>query len=274
MKLVNLGLQPAFNAGLRSLFAALVLAAWMRMQGRSVAVARETIPSGLLAGVLFAAEFLLLFIAIDLTTVARVSVMFYTMPVWLAVMAHLLVPGDRLNLRKLVGLALAMGGVAWAILDRQPGGGGSLAGDLMALTAALGWAGIAIIARTTPFARIDPEMQLMWQVTVSAVLLLFAAPFFGPLFREFVPWHLAGFAFQVGVVSIGFVGWFVLLKIYPASGVASFAFLAPVFGVVFGWLILGETVRWPLWASLALVAVGLTLINRPSRAAMSAQTGK
>ncbi|MDJ0824380.1 MAG: DMT family transporter [Rhodobacter sp.] len=264
IKVVNDGLQPVFSAGLRSLGAILVLYLWMRLRGTRPSVAPDTWWGGLGCGVLFAVEFICLFIALDLTSVARTSVIFYSMPVWLALMAHVLIPGDRLTPRKSLGLALAFAGVAWAILDRSGGGAGSLAGDLLALVAAMCWAGIAVFARATPFQTVAPVMQLFWQVGVSAVLLLAVAPLFGPLIRDFGPIHAAGLGFQIVVIATGaFLFWFWLLKIYPASGVASFSFLAPIFGVGFGWLILGETVGPGLWAALALVCAGLILINRP-----------
>jgi drug/metabolite transporter (DMT)-like permease len=195
-------------------------------------------------------------------------VIFYTMPVWLALMAHVAVPDDRITPRKAVGLGLALGGVAWAILDRGAGGTASLAGDLLALAAALCWAAIALFTRISGFSRIEPPMQLMWQVAVSAVMLLALAPLFGPLIRDFQPVHALGLVYQTAIVATGaFLFWFWLLKIYPASGVASFSFLSPVFGVGFGWLVLGETIGLSVWGALALVAVGLVLINRPARAA-------
>ena len=274
VKLVNGGLQPVFNAGLRSVLAAVVVLAWMRWRNVPLRGEPGTLAWGMLSGAVFGAEFLCLFIAIDLTTVARVSVIFYSMPIWLAIMAHLLVSGDRLTARKVLGLALAMAGVAWAILDRDSGQG-TLGGDLLALAGALGWAAIALITKVSPFSRLEPEAQLFWQVAVSAPLLLLLAPLFGPLIRDFHPVLALGVAFQVALVAVGFLCWFWLLKVYPASGVASFAFLSPVFGVVFGWLVLGETVGLSLWGALALVAAGLVLINRAPRvAAISAQTGR
>ena len=56
-----------------------------------------------------------------------------------------------------------------------------------------------------------------------------------------------------------------MLKRYPASDTASVSFLAPVFGVLFSWLILGEAISWPVIAALALVAVGIYLVNRRVR---------
>jgi drug/metabolite transporter (DMT)-like permease len=269
IKVVNEGMQPVFWAGLRSLGGAVCVALWMLARGRALRPAPGTLGPGLLIGAVFAAEFLLLFIALDLTTVARSSVIFYSMPVWLSLAAHFLLPGERITRWKAAGLALAVAGVAWALLDRGASGGGgaaSLAGDLCALGAAVCWAGIALCARATRLMTERPEMQLLWQVGVSAPLLLAAAPFFGPFLRDPGPVHLAGLAFQVVViVSAGFVFWLWLLARYPASGVASFGFLTPVFGVLLGWALLGEPVGASIIGALALVSAGIVLINRPPR---------
>jgi drug/metabolite transporter (DMT)-like permease len=269
IKVVNDGLQPVFSAGLRSTGAILCVGLWMWARGIPFRIAPGTVVPGLLLGVFFGIEFLLLFLALDLTGVARISVIFYSMPVWLTIAAHFLLPGDTITRRKALGLALALAGVAWAMADRDAGGvEPSLAGDLAALAAAVFWAGIALVARATPISREAPEIQLFWQVVVSAVLLMAAAPFFGPLIRDLQPIHLWGLAFlTVVVVSAGFIFWFWLLKVYPASGVASFSFLAPVFGVIFGWLVLGEEIGLTIIGALVLVAAGIVLINRPARAA-------
>ncbi len=266
IKVVNDGLQPVFAAGLRSAGAMVLLFFWMKWRGIAVSNGDTRVRDGLLMGTLFSVEFVFLFIALDLTTVVRTSVIFYSMPVWTALLAHLLLPSERMTGVKAAGLALAMAGVAWAMLDRPAGGEASLLGDVLALAAAFCWTAIALLARVSSFARLPAEMQLFWQVSVSAVLLLAVAPFFGPFVRDFVPLHAWAFAFQVVVVVTGaFLAWFWLLKIYPAAGVASFGFLAPVFGVGLGALILGEAVSVSLIGALGLVVVGLILINRPVR---------
>ncbi len=266
IKVVNDGLQPVFAAGLRSAGAVVLLFFWMKWRGIAVSNGDTRVRDGLLMGTLFAVEFVFLFIALDLTTVVRTSVIFYSMPVWTALLAHLLLPSERMTGVKAMGLALAMAGVAWAMLDRPAGGEASLLGDLLALAAAFCWTAIALLARVSSFARLPAEMQLFWQVSVSAVLLLAVAPLFGPFVRDFVPLHAWAFAFQVVVVVTGaFLAWFWLLKIYPAAGVASFGFLAPIFGVGFGAMILGETVNASLIGALGLVVVGLILINRTAR---------
>ncbi|MEM0945777.1 MAG: DMT family transporter [Pseudomonadota bacterium] len=266
IKVVNEGLQPAYFAGLRSAGSIFCVALWMTIRGISLRPNPGTLLPGLAIGACFALEFLMLFIALDLTTVTRVSVIFYTMPIWMALGGHLLIPGQRLTPTKTVGLIVAFVGVAFAIVSRGAGGSeGSLTGDLLALAASVCWAAIGLLAKGSALASEPPERQLLWQVTVSAPILLLAAPLFGPLVRDLQPLHLWGLAFQIVVlVSAGFAFWFWLLSVYPAAQVAAFGFLAPIFGVFFGWAILGEPVGPAILVALALVAFGLWLMNRPA----------
>ena len=267
IKVTNDGLQPIFFAALRSAGGALCILIWMRARGIRIQIAPGTVPAGLLIGVIFAVEFICLFLALDLTTVTRTSVIFYTMPLWLALAAHLVLPGERLTRTKVAGLALALAGVVWAITQRGgPAGEASLLGDLFALIAAMAWAAIALCARVSALRNVRPEVQLAWQLVVSAPILMAAALFFGPLLRDPEWVHWAGLGFQIiVVVSAGFLFWFWLLSIYPAAAVASFSFLSPVFGVLLGWAMLGEHVGGDIIVALVMVCAGLILINRPVR---------
>ena len=268
VKIVNEAFAPAFQAGLRSLCAFPVVLIFALAFRRRLSVTDGSLFPGIVTGILFAGEFILLFQALDYTTVARASIFFYTMPFWVALGAHFLIPGDRLTPQKLLGLALAVAGVALALArNAAPATEHALLGDLMCLIGAVGWAGIALIARTTSFSKSSPEMQLIYQLAVSAPLMIGFAVFFGETVRAPEAMHYALFAFQVlVVVSVGFLTWFWILSIYPASDMASFSFLAPVFGVLFGWAIFGDPLTWTIVAALSLVAVGIVLVNRKPRA--------
>lgn len=270
IKVVNDGLQPVFWAGARSGLAALCLWLWFAWRRQVPQPGAGLWGPRLLMGTAFAVEFVLLFVALDLTSVARTSVIFYSMPIWLTLAAHFLLPGERITRVKALGLALAVSGVAWAILDREGGGGeGSLAGDLCALGAAFAWASLPLLARLTPAARESGEMQMFWQVLISAPILLALSLAFGPWLRDPGPLHVGGLIFQaVVIVSLGFVFWFRLIAIYPTNSVASFSFLTPVFGVFFGWALLDEEIGPVILGALGLVAVGIVLINRPVRRAV------
>ena len=140
------GCSRSFFAALRSVGGALLIYGWIRWRGLELTLPRATVPAGLLIGAAFAFEFICLFLALDLTTVTRTSVIFYTMPLWLALAAHVLIPGERLTRMKSAGLILAFAGVVVAMVSRGGATGqGALLGDLFALGAAMGWAGIALI---------------------------------------------------------------------------------------------------------------------------------
>lgn len=268
IKLVNAGMQPVFQAGMRSVFAFLPVLIFAVLTRRRLSLTDGSLWPGVLAGVFFAAEFVLLFQSVEYTSVARASVFFYTMPFWVALGAHFLIPAERLTLARLFGLFLAVAGVALALLrNDHPASENALFGDFLSLLGAVFWAAIVFLARLTKLSKCSPEMLLLYQLSVSSVILLAAAPLFGPLIREMTP-ALAGiFAFQVlAVVCFGFLLWFWALKIYPASNMTSFSFLAPLFGVLFSWLILDEAISWTTIAALVLVAIGIVLVNRkPAR---------
>jgi drug/metabolite transporter (DMT)-like permease len=79
-------------------------------------------------------------------------------------------------------------------------------------------------------------MNLLYQLAVSAVLMIAIATLFGAPIREPTIAIYAFFAFQVIViVAIGFLLWFWILSIYPISNMASFSLLALGFGILFGW---------------------------------------
>ncbi|WP_163849763.1 DMT family transporter [Pseudooceanicola aestuarii] len=262
IKLTGSGIAPVYQVALRSVGAVLVLAVWMAWRRVPFRVNRRTLGPGLVLGVFFAVEFVALFLALDLTSVSRASIIFYSMPVHLSLAANFLLPGERLTRQRVLGLVLAMAGVVVVMADRG-GGEASLLGDVLALVGALGWAGIALLVRISPLQKAYPEEQLMWQILVSAPLLLIAAPLFGPMLRDIGWIHLPLMAFQVLLVStFVFLLWFHLLRVYPASNVASFSFLAPVVSVTLAWLALGEPMHLSVLAALALVAAGIFLINR------------
>lgn len=270
MKATNGGIAPVFQAGIRSLLAFGVVLGWVKLRGLTVQTDRAIWGAGIALGACFALEFVTLFVALDLTTVSRASILFYSMPVWLGLAAHFWLPGERLTPIRWLGMALAMCGVALALLER--GGGtaddtgrftGNVTGDILALVAAFAWASIALLVRMTSLSRVDPVSQLLWQLGVSAPILLVCAPLFGEYLRDPQPLHWAGLAFQVLiVVSLGYVLWLWVMSRYRASAVASFSFLSPVLAVLFGWLLLGEQIGAQVWLALGLVTVGVVFINR------------
>ena len=264
IKLVNEGMHPVFQAGLRSVCAILPILFYMWLRNRPFAIARIAIWPGVLAGLFFSAEFYLLFQALDFTSVSRASIFFYTMPFWTAIAAHFLIPGENLTGVKIVGLLLAIAGVVIALADRsEVTGVYVLVGDVLCLIAALFWSGIILVAKKTRFSDIGPELQLLYQLAVSAMVLLSLSTMLDQPIRNITPIIIGLFSFQViVVVCFSFLCWFWLLSVYPAGSMAAFSFLSPVMGVFFGWLILGEQLTVHILLALALVSLGVYLVNK------------
>lgn len=264
IKLTNAGLHPVFQAGLRSACGFVPVLLFAIVMKKRLTIRDGSFWPGMLAGLYFGVEFLLLFQALDYTSVSRASVFFYTMPFWVALAAHFAIPGEKLTLVKVAGLVLAMIGVILALSNNPaPASDRALIGDLFCLLGSMLWASIIIVARTTDLAKSSPEMQLLYQLAVSGVLLLLISLTVGELVREVTPTIVALFASQIFIIIFfGFLLWFWLLSIYPASTMASYSFLSPVFGVILGWLILDETIDSTIIIALVLVSVGVFLVSR------------
>lgn len=276
VKIVNDGFAPVFQSGLRSACAFPLVLLFALVMRRRLAVNDGTLGLGVVNGLLFAGEFCLLFLALDYTTVARVSLFFYIMPVWVALGAHFFVPEEPLHRNKIMGLTLAVLGVGVAF-GGDLGDAGELAwfGDLLALIAGMFWAGIALLTRASRLNRCSAEMNLLYQLAVSAILLLAIAPLFGPTVREVTPTIVWVFASQVVVVvAIGFLMWFWILSIYPVSNMASFGLLAPIFGVLFGWLLFDDPITTTFGVAVALAGAGVVLVNKPPQASANRSDSK
>ncbi len=60
---------------------------------------------------------------------------------------------------------------------------------------------------------------------------------------------------------VQFTIWFYLLQIGDPGRTSAFLFLAPLFGVLSGWVILGEPLNWSLVIGGALILVGIPFVN-------------
>lgn len=268
IKIANSGYDPVFLMVVRSVVAAVLVWLWCRFRGIRLFERDGTLTGGLLAGALFGLEFVLIFVGLDYTTAARGVLMINTMPFWVLVGAHFLL-GERMSLAAWLGLALAFSGVVLVFSDNlslpDPS---AIVGDLMLLVAGAFWGATSIVIKRSRLATASAEKTLLYQLVVSAVVAAPLSGFTGPWLRD-PTWLATGMlAFQaVFVVAFTFLLWFWLLRRYPAAGLSSFTFLSPVFGVLGGGLLLGEPLSWRIFAALALIAVGLVIVNRPRRAA-------
>ena len=267
-------MPPLWQAGVRSLGAALPLLLWSRLRGLPVLQADGTGRAGLLAGGLFAAEFACIFAGLQYTSASRMAVFIYLAPFVVALGMPLISRHERLRPVQIAGLLLAFSGVVWAFaegFDRPSIGPRQWLGDAMGIAAALLWGLTTLVLRGSKLSSATPEKTLLYQLAVSGVALCAASWFAGEAWPlRLSPLSLGVLAFQVLVISFAsYLVWFWLMRHYPATRISAFVLLTPVFGLLAGVALLGEPMTARLVIALLAVCAGIVLVNRTTPASTS-----
>ena len=264
-KLAIHDIPPLTQATIRSIVAALIVALWCKARGIPLLARDGTLLPGLVAGMFFGIEFILIYQGLAYTTAMRATLFIYLAPFIVVLGARIFLPADRFGAAQWLGLGLSFAGMLVAFgmptpaLDPR-----QIIGDLMMVGAALFWAATTLIIKASPLNRIPAEKVMLYQLVVSAPMLAVAAWAMGERMTA-MPSALAlgALAYQTfWVVSVTFVVWFAMIARYSANRLSAFTFLTPLFGVGAGHLVLGEPLTPAFGAAVALVAVGLVLVNR------------
>lgn len=259
------GIPPLRGAGLRSLVAALLLWIWCALRGEPVLRRDGSGGYGLLIGLMFASEFVFIYGGLVFTTASRSVVFLYTAPFLVALAAHVLIPGERLTRGRTAGLALAFAGLCLAFWDSvHLPSRRELLGDALELVGGVLWAATTVVVKMGGPVPLTARRKLLYQLGVSGVVLVAASALAGePGLVAPGAAVLGAFAYQAVVVAFAsYLVWFWLLERYPASSLAAFSFWTPLFGVLAGWLLLGDPLTANLAVAAGLVALGIYLVNR------------
>jgi drug/metabolite transporter (DMT)-like permease len=269
IKVANTGMSPLYQAGLRSAIAAVLVMVWARWRGIALFQADGSLWPGVAVGALLAGNFMFIGPGLELTDASRGILFLYAAPFLVAIGAHIWIPGEKLSGLKVVGLVAAFGGLVVSTIGRSAviSGPHQALGDFYCFVGAVFWAASTLVIRTTKLQVITPEKILFYQLVVATPLLFLAAWVVGERgITNPTSSVLIGFVFStVAVVFVSYLVWFWLLRSYPASEVSVFTFLAPVFGVLSGYLLLNEQVSWSLAGALVLITVGIGLVAKPVR---------
>lgn len=267
IKLVASDIAPIMQIGLRSAFAALVLAVVVgRAEGLRTFRDGTALP-GLVVGLLFAGEFLFVAQGLLYTTASHMSVFLYTAPIFAALGLHWLLPEERMQPLQWLGVAIAFGGIAVAFLGKpgqssQAGAPNMLLGDAMGLAAGLLWGATTVAIRKTSLSEAAPSKTLFYQMGVAAVGLLAYAAATDQGAIRYTQAAVLSVAFQSVVVALSsYLAWFWLLRRYLASRLSILSFMTPLFGVSFGVLILDEPLDSGFVIGAVLVLSGITLVS-------------
>ena len=261
---------PVMQASLRFMGATALLWIWCRVRGVALWSSDGTLKAGLLAGLLFCAEFVCIYLGLQHTSASRLTIFLYTAPFWVALILPLFVNTERLALMQWMGMLLAFVAVAFALQDglHQKTTNDSSAmwwlGDALALAAGALWGFTTVVIRSSTLIKISPEKLLFYQVAISAALL----PIVSLQLDE--PWNLSWSVFAATSIVLqtvvgafaSYLVWMWLLGRYPATKLSAFAFFTPVFALLFGAGWLGEAITPSLVAALVGVAAGIVLVNK------------
>jgi len=263
-------IPPLWQASLRFAGATVLLVLWCRWRGIALPWSNGSLRAGLLAGGLFAAEFVCIYTGLEYTSASRLTVFLYTSPFVVALLLPRWRPAERMQRWQWVGLGLAFASVALAFAEgfghARPN---QLLGDALGLAAGLMWGLTTLVLRTTRLATVSAEQALLYQVAVTAAVMpglsWLAHEPWGLVYPAWAWWSLA--AQTVVGAFASYLTWMWMLRHYPAMHMASFTFLTPLFALLFGVWLLNEPLTLQLGVALAGVATGIVLVNRARKPA-------
>lgn len=266
IKLVADDISPTLQISLRSGIGMILIAMFMWFRRISFALHKGPWRAGLLAGVLFAGEFLFIGEGLRYTTASHMAVFLFTSPMFTALGLHFLVPEERLSRVQWLGITMCFAGIAIAFLGglTQPTFNADiLYGDFLGLIAGLLWGSVTVVLRYTGLNRIPAAQTALYQLAVAFLVLLVASALTGQLAVNWTPAVILSVSAQGIVISfITLLLWFWLLTRYFASRLVSFTFLSPIFGVAFGVWLLNDSLDPTFVAGSILVIVGIVVVNR------------
>jgi drug/metabolite transporter (DMT)-like permease len=202
-----------------------------------------------------------LFIGLTMTGAGRAAILFNMQPFFTLLLLPLMVPSERIGWRRWLGTVAAFCGVALVLAERGTAGSGML-GDGLCLLAALGWSGNVILNKRMP-REVNSAALIFWNAAAAIPVVAVLAV----LLEGGASWHFSAASvasvLYLGVVAagLGFVLIVWLVRSYSASRVNVFVFLSPVFGVLIGWLLLGEPISLQQALGALGVAAGILIVS-------------
>jgi drug/metabolite transporter (DMT)-like permease len=246
----------------RVAMAAVILWGVMRLT-RTAAPPKGLWPALAVMGLLNnAVPFTLFVLAQGQITGALASVLNATTPLFTVLVAHLATVDERLNPKKVLGVALGFGGVLAMMVGEKLGG--AVPAMAACLGAALSYAVASVWGRRFRSAGLPPLATACGQVTASTLILT-------PLWLwHDQPWDMAwpGAGPALAVVglaalstALAYLLYFRILASAGSTAISLVTFLIPFSAAALGWVVLGERLDLHHLLGLGLILAGLALIQ-------------
>ncbi len=200
-------------------------------------------------------------ISLNYISAGLTSVLTYSMPLFLSIMAHRWIPGERLTVKKTFGIVIGLIGL---FLSLNIHFGGSIWILLLALSSAISWATASLLFKLK-LKHCDTVQFTTWQMTIGAFgLLIYTVSFEnGASHWGFMPVVYILFS---GVIAsaLAFVMWNHILRRTEASKASVSLLFVPIVGVISGYIFLDESLSIITLAGIFLVLVGIWFVNSKS----------
>jgi drug/metabolite transporter (DMT)-like permease len=246
-----------------------ILFAVLRATGQPLAIPRRDWPRLALIA-LFNITFWNLLVVFGLAHIpsGRAAILAYTMPAW-SIPLSVLVLGERMTRRRILGLVLGMAAMALLVGDEFTRLQGAPAGALLVLGASVTWAIGTVLQKKFPVSA-PPAAYTAWLMLIGGVPIYIGAFLLEDVRRlgdiSLLP--ALGLAYNV-FLAFAWAHW-AWIKLATSVSVTVFSLsmlVVPVVGVFSGMFLLGESPGWQEFCALALVIGSLLTVIVPPRKA-------
>ncbi|MEJ2659070.1 MAG: DMT family transporter, partial [Desulfobacterales bacterium] len=141
------GLGVFTTAGIRFGIASIAIFLWARITGRSIRIKKEQILQLVIISLVFTFQLSFFYLGINKSNASRGTLLVNFQPFFTLFLAHFFIPGDRITIRKIMGLLMGFFGVAFVFLEKEGVTGDLNIGDMMILAAAFLWACNAVYTK-------------------------------------------------------------------------------------------------------------------------------
>ena len=261
---VALPYAPPIRQGwMRFVISAIVILFWARYKRVSLIPTKAEIKPLVQLGILFSVQLLFLNIGISKTSVSSSVILNSTYPIWVITLGHFFIKGDNFTFIKFSGVMIAYLGIIITYFDSF-GNSSFLLGNSFCLAS-----GFLLGVRTIFLAKgsesIAPLKLLMAQAFFGSLIFILLSVIFESDPYKFSLILLISILYQGAIVAgFNFIANIWLLKNYKPSQVTVIHLSQPIFGILIGYVVLGEKIGLLVLLGAAFVILGSVLVRKNS----------
>jgi drug/metabolite transporter (DMT)-like permease len=263
IKIALEGVPPLALAGVRFIMGAVTVLVWVLWSRIPLKPNRQERQLLFFLLLLFVLQIYTLHAGTDFTLAAHAGVFVLTAPLFVTLLAHFFLPGDRLNPYKIAGLSLSFAGIVVIFAEGfLVSATDYLIGDAIVILSGFLLGARQVFTKTLTQS-IHPARLLFWQATLSVPVFFILSLIFEDLDSIYLDTRIVLSIVYQGVIVAGlcFIFWTLLLHRYNASRLSVFGFVSPIAGVIISHFLLGEPITNALIIGGLLVAAGIAVVN-------------